>query len=486
MARNFGLFFELQRSAVRNEDLMRNLAQLQMWVTAILVAMCMSLTSPALAADQCVDSFEPSTSKVVVSINKYQSLLKNLRATLSGKLATVWRSEWKTKLSIEESNSYVHDLAERFLTPETKQFVLAGLDPSQEGYVREVHQRLYELEKQGKLVEKDELTVRDEPPPPGTFDRTFTYYTKPIVTGDGGGKHQLRVRTYMRELIPSEMQVNTPVNGYNMSGVENTITKLADGNFQIVSGTGDNQVVRNVNEFGLKKLFGVRPILIAPHGLKFKMEIKTALRDEISGEDYELLGGDHMVEKLDVGLSWAQVRELFNGEETGGERLNIIKSQLLDENPTQTARINAVFGVLEAGEEVDPTYLTIAGATIYNRTAFESPIGFQTTVDREQAVAQGNMYAENNLKDPSQVIRKNKLIMNGEKDARHVELKVPVTLMNSAVGVEFRDGTAELDLPKQSDIDSVRDAIEIYEPYVKSDEHPGKFNYGLKNKASGD
>jgi hypothetical protein len=455
-------------------------------LTTILVALSILWTgqSHASNAGSCRDLFassgSSSVSKVIVSEGIYKKLLINLRATLSGNLATVWRSEWKTKLSVNRSNQFVLDMVEKFLTPETREAVLLGLDPSTEGFVREFHDRLYWLQKEGRLSEKDELLARSPPAPPGAIDRTFTYYTQPLVAGGSGGKHQPRIRTYVRELVPTKMKNNVPVTGFNLAGQSISVTKLSAGIFEVRTENDSGRSVRKVSLAELRGEFGNPLYLVAPHGRNFKLEIKTALRDEISSREHSLLDGDHMVEKLDVGLTWSQVKELFESDGPVLARVEALKVRLISENPKLKPRIDAVFNVLVEGATQDPSFFQIIGATVYNRTAFESTSGFQSTVDREQGVASGNMYNNNLLKNPPLAMRENQFLRNSDENARHVELKVPVTIVNLALGLNFKDGVVELEQPTSLQNQRNKVAIDTFYPYVTSPKHPGKFNFGRK------
>lgn len=170
-----------------------------------------------------------SVDKVQLEQTRFTGLLNSLRATLSGKLATVWRSEWKTKLSVVRSNEYVYHMVKQSLSPETSAKILAGLNYKEEGFTREVHRRMYELQVKGETKADDKLTVRDAPPPEGATDTTFTYYTKPIVDREGNAKHQTRIRTYLREVNFEKMVADVPVAGSFANGTKVTITKKSDG-----------------------------------------------------------------------------------------------------------------------------------------------------------------------------------------------------------------------------------------------------------------
>lgn len=210
--------------------------------------------------------------KVQVTENRFNNLLKNLRATLTGKLATVWRSEWKTKLSVSRSNDYVNKLIKQSLSPETLDKVLNGLDPKAEGFVRQVHQRMYELQVKGETNANDKLTVRDAPPPAGATDSTFTYYTKPVIDPTGNAKHQPRIRTYLREVNFNKMAVDVPVTGSLADKSQVSITKKQDGNFDLTV-NGESKVLTQAQ---MQERFGNTFKMFAPHGKSYKLEIKSA------------------------------------------------------------------------------------------------------------------------------------------------------------------------------------------------------------------
>ncbi|AGH95403.1 hypothetical protein [Pseudobdellovibrio exovorus] len=432
----------------------------------------------------------PRIERVELPERRFDGHTRELRDTLSGKLATVWRSEWKTKLEVSESNQYVVDMAREFLTPETREVVLAGLEVHSEGLVRQVHERIYRLQEAGRLKEADALLVRDMPPPVGAKDTTFTYYTKPIVNTHGEGKHQIRVRTYLREVSYEQIPEGQSVQGFEANGSSVVITKLANQSYRVETGIeATGKVVRELNLSEVQQLYGASARFFAPHGKSFKMEVKTALDDQISYERFPILGGNHMVQKLDVSLSPAQVARLFAPltESSAAARrvealtrIDSLQSEINAKNPDGQARTEAVFNVLKAGIEGNPDFLAIEGATAYHRTAFESKSGFQTTIDRDQGVYMGNMYASSSLKTPVETIRQNQMIATTAADARHVELKVPVTSIENTVGIQFHDPRSAPQ-PQRAESDaSIVSAVGIYSRYVRNNDHSGKFNYIMK------
>ena len=463
-------------------------------VALLLVVQVYSVQS--VAANACVDLFSGKTAPVTREVdkiepgqNRFVKLLKNLRATLSGKLATVWRSEWKTKLSVIRSNEYVYKLIKSNLSPETFEKVLTGLDPMAEGFTRKVHQRMFELQREGLTNSNDKLTVRDAPPPEGATDSTFTYYTKPLIDATGAAKHQPRIRTYLREVDFSKMVVDEPVAGSLADGSKVLITKKNDGVFDL-SVNGESKILTAAQ---MRARFGATFKMFAPHGKSYKLEIKSALDDMIQSPKYTNLNGNHNVQKLDVTLSQAQVDALFGplkGKTVEAKRaesyarLETITQEIVAKDPALEARAKAIFAILAEGINGNPLFLQIEGATAYHRSAFESTYGFQTTIDRQQGVYIGDMYAPKGLKDPTKVLKLNNRLVTGEEDARHVELKLPINLVVDVMGVKFSDkDSAKLVESQPFDQGIIEGVVALYNGFVTNINHPGKFNY-LKASAT--
>lgn len=462
-------------------------------IALILIAQVYSVNS--VAANACVDLFSgrkaPATrvvDKVQATENRYVTLLNNLRATLSGKLATVWRSEWKTKLSVLRSNEYVYKLIKLSLSPETLDKVLNGIDPKSEGFTRQIHQRMFELQKQGLTNAGDKLTVRDAPPPEGATDSTFTYYTKPLIDATGAAKHQPRIRTYLREVDFAQMAVEVPVMGSLADGSKVSITKKQDGVFDL-NVNGESKILTAAQ---INSRFGSSFKMFAPHGKSYKLEIKSALDDMIQSPKYKNLNGNHNVQKLDVTLSQAQVDVLFaplKGRSDAAKqteskaRLEKLTAEIVAKDPSLEPRAKAIFDVLREGIEGNPLFLKIEGATAYHRSAFESTSGFQSTIDRNQGVYLGNMYSTTGLKDPTKVLKVNDRLVTGEEDARHVELKLPINLVVDVMGVKFSDPASKALVQSQPYDKSVENVVGLYNGFVTNINHPGKFNY-LKASAA--
>ena len=166
------------------KTLHRKIIFLLVWFS-VLLQPSVSLAQAQIQCSQALSSVNLSE-KVSIPTSLFDRLTQNLRSTLGGKLATVWRSEWKSKLSARESGRYVDELLKRFLTAETYAAVVDGLHIDQPQFVQSVHRRLYELKKNNRLhPEHDQIMVRDAPPASGTKDSTFTYYTRFSVKGRG-------------------------------------------------------------------------------------------------------------------------------------------------------------------------------------------------------------------------------------------------------------------------------------------------------------
>ncbi|AZZ36530.1 hypothetical protein CIK05_06915 [Bdellovibrio sp. qaytius] len=453
-------------------------------------------SAQSMAANACVDLFSGKQApisrevdKVQVQESKYVTLLNNLRATLTGKLATVWRSEWKTKLSVKRSNQYVFNLINQNLSRETLAEVMKDLDVKDEGFTRHVHERMSNLQKQGLTNSNDKLTVRDAPPPEGATDSTFTYYTKPLVDADGNAKHQPRIRTYLREVDFSEMVVDVPVLGSLADSSKVSFTRKSEKNYEL----NINGETKTFTAKQLQNRFGKTFKMFAPHGKTYKLEIKSALDDMIESPYYTNLNGNHNVQKLDVTLTQNQVDTLFaplkgKSEEAqkteSTQRIKDLIAELVAKDPALEARAIAIFDVLIEGVNGNSKFLQIEGATAYHRSAFESTSGFQTTVDRNQGVYLGNMYSNKGLKDPTVVLKNNDRLITGEEDARHVELKLPINLVVDVMGVKFSDPrSAALVQHAPFEFNVIDNVVKLYNAYVTSVDHPGKFNY-LRESAS--
>ena len=482
-------------------------AALSVFTFFVTVAITSTYPSYGLGANLCESYFEPSSiaeiPRAKISEKTYRESTLRLRATLSGKLATVWRSEWKAKLEVKNSNQYVLNLVQTFLAPSSQAFVLRGLNPAKEEFVRAIHERMYQLQQENRMAADDELLVRDPPAPTGALDRTFTYYTKPIVSAASQGKHQIRIRTYLREVLPEKLPVAQEITGYDMKGRKVVISKSAEDTFVVLTTLQDNiadvaaaPVAMIMSGDELRKKYGTPIYLFAPHGKNFKLEVKTALTDEISPTDYPLLGGPHMVQKLDMNLSMKEVAQLFAALPATLDvesqvaislaRIETIAQAAASQPPEIKARNLAVLSVLADGVRANADFLKIEGATLYHRTAFESKSGFQTTIDRDQGVFAANMYSLRGLKSPAQTMTQNTSLHTGVADARHVELKLPVTMVAPMLGIQFKIPPPTLPVTMLDAQSKIHQAIDVFYPFVQSAKHSGKFGYLLQNHAFDD
>lgn len=446
---------------------------------------------------QCIDVLASLTEPSVrISTPVFDRLTSDLRATLGGKLATVWRSEWKAKLNGQQSNQYVDQLIRQFLSPELYAEVTHGLENNNPRFVSEVHRRLFELKNQGRMnPEHDQMMVRDAPPPAGVQDSTFTYYTKSIV--DGTGKHQVRVRTYLREIKPEDMALDTLIQGFDQASQSFTIQRTANDLYQIQFTENGSQQTLNMTRSELQARYR-RLVLYAPHGRSFKLEIKTALKDQIGSERSSVLGGDHMIQKLDVSLTPRQVNEFFRAltsPTTEGRiaeaqsRLARLRQELMAtaKDEASQRRIDAVLQVLATGVSVTPEFLTLSGATHYQRSAFESTAGFQTTVDWAQVVYQGIYAPQTGLMNPMTVTERGQRFAPDQNSTRHVELKFPVNAVEAVNGLTLYDSSSSQLIPNTPlNLQNFNAAIDVYAPFVLSNDHPGKFNFLRRNGSETD
>ncbi len=450
-----------------------------------------SISFPANAL-QCRDVLVALTDPSLrLSTTTFDRLTNDLRSTLGGKLATVWRSEWKAKLNGDQANQYVEKLLKQFLTVETYAEVTGGINSNDPQFVAHVHRRLFELKNQGRLdPSHDQIMVRDAPPPAGVQDSTFTYYTKSIV--DGGGKHQVRIRTYLREIKPEEMSLETPIQAFDRASQNVTIVRKENDLFQVQLTENGNQALLNLSKAELQSRFG-RLVFYAPHGRSFKLEIKTALKDQIGSNPSPVLGGNHMVQKLDVSLTPRQVAELFkplNAPTTERRiseaitRINQLRTELLSSAKDEASqrRIEAVLRVLLEGVQITPEFLALSGATHYQRSAFESTAGFQTTVDWAQIVYQGIYSPLTGLMNPMTVTERGQRHVPDQNSTRHVELKFPVNAVDAVNGLTLYDSNSRQLIPDAPlNLQNFSQAIDVYAPFVTSNDHPGKFNFLRRN-----
>lgn len=469
-----------------------------------------TLPLPAAPNGKCVQSLQESASKprhapILIQHDRFEELVLALRKTLSGNLATVFRSEWKTKLTVSEANEFMDEMAKTLLDPETYQEVRKGLNKSKESFTRNLHARIAKrIQDQGpdsELKKSLMLSVRDTPPPPATTDTTFTFYLRSILdaTGQGEGKHQVRIRNYVRLIDLNQINsiaIGEQINGFNPEGLPWSIQRVDEEHFQITNG---KQTAPFQTQAELKAEYGSQISVFAPHGGKYKLEVKSALLDKIGEGNFPVLGGHHMVQKLDVSLSPQQVQSLYaplEGTTTHAQkeeslsRVDRLEKELNAKNPAQTDRTKAVLDILREGIKNDTFFLAMEGATLYHRSAFESPLGFQLTVDRRQKVFAQNLYTETDGENPSRLrspmeIMKTKAYLSARADAaRHVELKLPFYAVEKIFGMDYSSPQSIEGIPTKPVMDRLTDAVAIYAQFVKNAYHKGKFNFLLQNGAS--
>lgn len=417
--------------------------------------------------------FTVKSEEKFLSTERFDKLTEDLRSTIAGNFVTVLRSEWKTKLSLEESNYYLQQLLERFLSAKTKEIVLKDLSLTDEDFAKKVSQRFFALQKNDQLVAEDRVTIRDEGPQQGVVDSTFTYYTKPLSDENGIAKHQIRLRSYLRRIDLNKLKEGETATAYTKLAEEIKITKIKGDKFLVLTTFEGISTRATLLASELHELFGNPMILFSIPGAKFKFEIKTVLKDVISGEKYPKLAGNHMVQKLDVnGVSFTQIEELFALEDTS--RIDRLEQELFEANPENKERIQAVLAVVRQGvANYGKDFLVLEGATHYERSAFGGGCGFQTTIDREQEVYL--YHPQGSLKDPRETIRTSACYVPKNKSERHVELKFPSEAVAKNVGVSFYQTSAQE--TSEGGDHEFQDAAAIYHRYPKDSSNQGKFKY---------
>ena len=91
------------------------------------------------------------------------------------------------------------------------------------------------------------------------------------------------------------------------------------------------------------------------------------------------LEGDKSIQKLSVGITYAEAIRLF-GEtgKAGVQKISLIeeiKRELRENSPHQTLRIEVIFDVLKEGLKHDQSFMDFSGTTEYGRLALEVKIG---------------------------------------------------------------------------------------------------------------
>ncbi len=389
--------------------------------------------------------FVKTRHNVQVSTPKFTEYYDDLNDTLSGNLATVFRSEWKAKEDYDLGSKYLADLLNKFGGESlVKEFShLRGKE-----FIDRVVDRLKEIKKIGKVG------MRDPPAPKGSNDRTFTYYTKALTDGTGA-KHQVRLRTYLREIEPSKMVDGIPIQGYH-NGKYIEVTKTGPNQYKYIVASSFNpatkayspdMVEQVVSLAVLKKRVNKRLTFYAyPHAKNFKLEIKTRPHDEVDNANFEKLLGKNYVQKLSVDINLKDIDLLFKDNKTMDQDAMRAKLELLKEragnNPKNAPdRINAIFNLLFDSNDLDPLFFTAQGATEYKRYALEldlldeidgSPVSIQTTFDYDMGVRQ-NYDADGNFLDPIASLDNPLLKPKSAEEELHIELKIPKVLVERTV-----------------------------------------------------
>ncbi|EQC47106.1 hypothetical protein [Bacteriovorax sp. Seq25_V] len=393
----------------------------------------------------------------------FLSYYNALNDTLSGNLATVFRSEWKAKENYGSGSAYLTDLINNFGNGEKINF---------QGRVgKERIDYFVSLLKEKKHL--GFIGMRDPPAPKGSFDRTFTYYTK-VITDGTGAKHQVRLRSYVRTLIPAEMPIGEPIRGF-IPGSEISITKISPSIFEFTT----KNKIQKLNLRQLKKQLGNTLSFYAyPHSKKFKLEVKTRPHDEVLTSDYAKLLGKNYVQKLSVNVSPEDISLLFatNADKDNMTRkLLRLKEKVLKDEKNALERTNIIFKILNEASQNDSEFLFSRGATEYRRYAFEVEIPdqiegrtvrVQTTFDYEMGV-RSTYDSKGNFLTPLEAMKySTKKSPKSDKEEMHIELKVPKMLVEAAA-----DGNVSQEL---------LNLMKIFNNYNTTNK--GKFNHISKER----
>lgn len=409
----------------------------------------------------CVDlakSLISSAQKHNVQVSK-KSFIKyydDLNDTLSGNLSTVFRSEWKAKEDYDLGSQYMIDVLKAF-GGESLVAKFSHLRGKQ--FIDRVVDHLKEIRKIGKI------SMRDPPAPKGSFDRTFTYYTKALTDGTGA-KHQVRLRTYLREIVPSEMVNDLPIQGfYNGQYIE--IVKIGPNKFKYRSASSYTEATKEyssdvvekiMNLDGLKKVINNHLTFYAyPHAKGFKLEIKTRPHDEVNNKNFEKLLGKNYVQKLSVDVNPEDILLLFKDKKTKNpdmmrENLELLKERVSNDPKNATDRINAVFNLLFDANDLDANFFVAQGATEYRRHALElevpdmidgAVVRIQTTLDYDMGVRK-NYDSAGNFLNPFQSLANPLLRPFSTEEDLHIELKAPKVLVERTVKEKVSDALLSL------------------------------------------
>ena len=428
--------------------------------------------SSPVACDILLKNILEQEKNISISENQFLKYYNNLNRTLSGNLATVFRSEWKAKEDAAGAASYLDELIDYF-SPEVKA-QLKKKPTDGEDFFQDVVSAIKDRPDRS-------VGMRDPPPPKGSFDRTFTYYTKSI--GDkSGGKHQVRLRRYLRTIDLDKIEKDTPVRGI-LDGQVHEIQKIGKDKYKLKVGKKidltNNQMLETSEDLVLTKQelesrYGSPAILYSyPHAKKYKLEVKSRPHDSIGLDGHEKLQGQNYVQKLSVNLSDEQAQMLFgtaNRSENLLDQIRQLEESVLTDPKNEKERTQAVFDVLRLGAEKDSNFLKTRGSTEYKRYAFEvllpdkidgKPVKIQTTFDTNMGT-RNNYDTNGDFLSPIESIRLNSLLSpKSAEEVFHIELKIPKALIER---VEQGGGSEQL-----------KEILRIFNSYRVTNK--GKFNH---------
>lgn len=415
--------------------------------------------------------------QVLMSTSEYQHYYQEINKTLSGNLSTVHRMENKWKTDFESGEEYLQKIIRQ---------------TSDSSFSKSTDNSLSSLEELVDRIRNNEfdgIAMRDPPPPKGASDKTFTYYTKPIL-GENGGKHQFRIRTYVREIDLSKIESEV-VKGIMPNGEIAQIVKVGDRyslSF-LKKEAGSEVVTRQLFDLDeqaiIKELGGLDPpkLYAYPHGKGFKLEVKSRLPDEITSGTFENLNGKTFVQKLDLPMTMDDINFLFSKQGDFLVKLQQLKERILPNAIKKypevgAARVDAFFDLMKKAYQTEKNFSTLAGATEYQRFAFEvkvpdqvegKAVAVQTTLDYNSASryvydTQDKLY--NPLEASSYQVRMQSQVDN---ESLHIEFKAPKKLIDRAVS----DNPQEI----SSEFNSL---LRLWNNSKPNNNNFGKFNYIMK------
>jgi hypothetical protein len=386
--------------------------------------------------------------KINLSSDEYDDHLFSIRKTLSGNLSTVERLENKWKATYRNAHNYLSKVI-------SSQDNLAKIPRNVRNPIKSFQKLVGDVRK-GKYKN---IGSRDPPPPPGAQDHTFTYYTK-AIKDVRGAKHQFRVRSYVREINYKDMKMNVPILGYDEVGNIVELTRIPYGQstrlqIRYMKKTHNGlEEVKKLSHLSRKEVttqLGGRypPTLYAyPHGKGFKLEVKSKLPDTIEGDIFPNLNGQNFVQKLDLPLTWDELKILFGERRKGKyyqQQIESIKEQVrkraVQKYPeVGNERVDAFFKLYQDALSREPNFHTLAGATEYQRFAFEinvpdkvagKGIKLQTTFDYNQG-ARFVYNKQGKLLNPLETFDTQTKLPNTTVEPLHVEFKAPKVLVEKA------------------------------------------------------